>query len=188
MSDGLTFRQGEERDLPFVEDAFVSSYRTAHAAGLVPMPYWEEQARRNWRWVLARPGVEVIVACHPTEGQESRTDIYGFIVLERDVWIPTRLRRDGQWVEELAPAGCPVVHFVYCKAAYRRHGIGRLLFKAARVDLSGRFIASCKTGLSSQLEKKCAPFVVFNPLPARYAKRASEARPLEEEDHEAHSR
>lgn len=150
--------------MPFVMSAWADSYRLSHAAGMIPMPLYDKTYRESIKWVLARPGVQVVVACHP----ESTSDLYGFAAAESDVLIPRRAREGGRWMQRLEPAGMPMLLYVYIKQAYRRLGIGRGLLAAAGVDSEKPFLMACKTPAVTQ----CRLFErgVWSPLTVRYPK------------------
>jgi len=172
VKDVIDYRRSVDADRPLVVGFWIESYRTAHAAGLIPMHQYHDVYREAVTWVLERPGVETWVAFKP--GEEAGFDLYGWIAVERDVMVPKRVRRrvEGrmQWVEELVQAECPLVHYVFVKESFRRRGIGRGLFVAAGVDLRTRFLFTCKTALSSELEQRLAPEAAWRPLVARYPK------------------
>jgi GNAT superfamily N-acetyltransferase len=147
----LAYRQAEARDLPFIVDSWVESWRTAHAAGQIPMVFYHEDVEKYVRWFLQRPGVRIYVAHHPDVSSDTRADLYGFLVVEDDVEIPQRVRIRGRWEERLIPADCPIVLYVYVKSAYRRQGIARGLFDVASVDTSRRFLYAAKTPIVSKI-------------------------------------
>ena len=177
----LAYRLAEDRDMALVVDSWVDSYRTAHAAGMIPMPMYKESQRANVRWVLARPGVEVWVAYHPGESPESRADLYGWIAVERGYSVPRAIRQrvggELRWVEELRPCTDPLVHYVFVKESYREHGIAAGLFRAARVDRTKPFLFTCKTGVLNERLRRDGPTLLerhplarWSPLIARYPK------------------
>lgn len=134
--------------MPFIVDTFVDSYRTAHAAGLIPMDVWRPLMRDCWRRILSRPGVRVVVAYVP--GETSRqADLYGWIAVE-----------DGHQR--------PFVLYVYVKADYRREGIARRLFEAAGIDLARPFDYAAKTGAVTRLRSKFSAAAQWRPLQARF--------------------
>lgn len=172
MSDGaLAFRPAEERDMGLVLDSWVDSYRTSHAAGMIPMPLYRKTYLDAVRWVLKRPGVSVTVAYKP--GEDVGSDLYGWIAVEHGAMgvVSARKRVDGrmQWVEELEPINCPYVLYAYVRDPYRRMGVGRALFEAAGVNLAERFLYACKTGVVTQLQRQ-APLASWSPLIVRYPK------------------
>lgn len=163
----------------FVLDTWIDSYRTSHAAGLAPMDEYERTYRSWLTTIISRPA-RVLVAFSP--GAEQGADLCGWICYELDARAPARMmrsydemRRERLARENMVPVG-PLVHFVYVLQAYRNHRIARGLFGAAGIDLARPFVASCKTGTSSQIEhehkKSGKPIPVrFNPLPVRFPKR-----------------
>lgn len=166
--DSLAYRPAVATDLPFVIDSWVESYRTAHAAGPMPMPYYHEDMEKYVRWFLQRPGVRAYVAHHPGVSSDTRADLYGFIVVEDGIEVPTRIRIGRKWEERLLPADCPFVHYCYVKAHYRRNGIARGLFNVASVDTARHFLYGAKTPIVS----KSSLFAngTWAPLAARFPK------------------
>lgn len=145
----LAYRLAREHDRPFVVESWLSSYRTAHAAGLIAMDDWHDVMLRQVERVLARPGCETHVACHPGEDLPG-ADLYG--------WIATE--------PEPEPGLGPLVHYCYVKVAYRRMGIARGLLSAAGVDRQRPWVYTCKTGVVSSLPLGQGR---WRPLIARFA-------------------
>lgn len=143
----IRVRPGCQDDRVFVIDAWLQSYRTAHAAGLISMDTWSVVMWPQLERILDRPGVEIHVACE--DSAPPGADIYGFLVCDRTK----------------AP---PVVHYIYCKAPYRRCGIATGLCRATGLDLAAPFVYVCRTALVSRLRHKI-PRARFDPLCARVA-------------------
>lgn len=150
--------------MPFIVSAWCDSYRLSHAAGMVPMPMYEEHYREYVKWVLARSGVRLIVACHP----ESTSDLYGFASVEHDVMVPRQERSKGSWQRRVSPAGMPMLQYVYVKQAYRKLGIGTGLVMAAGLNPAEPFLFAAKT----PVVKDCPLFANgrWSPLTIRYPK------------------
>jgi len=105
--DLIAFRQPTEADLSFVYSSWLKSYRTSDASRrMVNDVYYGGHKR-----VIARllSTSLAIVAVNP----EDPDQIYGYIVYAE-------------------AAGVPVVHYVYVKQPYRRHGIASQLFALVR--------------------------------------------------------
>lgn len=164
---GLSYRRATKADFPFIIDSWVSSYKDAHAAGMIPSVIWAPVMNVAVEIVFARPDVEVWVAYVP--GEETGTDLYGWLCVERKVTVPKRQKVGGRW--ETVRVGAPdLVHYVYVKHAYRRSGICLGLFQAAGIDIGKPFLYTCKTGAFTKLVAKHAPFARWAPLIARYPK------------------
>lgn len=139
-------------DLDFVVATWSSSYKSAHAAGIIASEDWPTIMHATLRKLLARPGTRAIVA------YERPDFLYGFIA--GDVTGPY-----------------PVVHFVYVKEPYRstarrdgtrsgpRHARG--LFRALGVDPEGPFLYTCRTSVVTRLGHKIRN-ATFAPAAARY--------------------
>lgn len=149
----LAYRLARDHDRPLIVESWLSSYRTAHAAGLIAMDDWHAVMLPQIERVLARPDCATHVAYHPGEDLPG-ADLYGWIAAE-----PT-------------DAG-PLVHYCYVKVAYRRMGIASGLLAAAGVDRAQPWSYSCKTGVVSSL-----PLGVgrWRPLVARFAPGAQNGR------------
>lgn len=164
----LSYRLADFSDLPLIVDTWVESYRTAHAAGPIPMPYYHEDMEKYVRWFLERPGVRAYVAHNPEVSAETRANVFGWIAVEDDIEVPQRVRIGGRWEERLLPAECPFVHYLYVKSVYRRQGIATGLMNAAGVDAGRRFLYGAKT----PVVKKCRLFAngIWSPLAPRFPK------------------
>lgn len=168
-ADGLYFRAATPEDRPFIVDTWAESYKFAHAAGLIPMPHFQLVYRNALNWILDRPGTEVVMAVGPEDV------LIGWIGVDRKPQVQNRTRRRGpsgrvQWVEEIGPAGVPLVLFVYVKTPFREMGIGRQLFEAAGVTLEDRFLYASKLVDTADRVKKHAPLAQWAPLAARFPK------------------
>ena len=162
----ISCRPAVPEDRAFIVDSWVESYRHCHAAGLIPMPHYNGVYRAAVNWLLDRPGVAVTVAVDDDM-------ILGWVAVEADPVVPVRrrVRTDGrmQWTEQLESAGCPMVLYCFVKDAFRRHGIARALFAAAKVDLGARFLYASKTPAADRLKDKF-PHARWDPLAARFPK------------------
>lgn len=150
MSTVFKIRQATADDITFVMHSWVDSYRTAHAAGLIQMSDWAGVMLPQVAKVLARPGVEVLVAANP-QNAGTRADIFGWLCHERGH------RR-------------PLVHYVYVKDDFRGHGFARLLMRKAGVDPQKEFLHTCKTAVLSKLSSKI-PHARWAPLMARHERK-----------------
>jgi GNAT superfamily N-acetyltransferase len=140
----LAYRPADTEDHSFVVESWLSSYKTAHAAGLIAMASWREVMVPQIERVLAKPGVQVHVAYHPGE-QDRGADLYGWIAAE--------------------PGAEPLVHYVYVKQPYRRMGIARGLLGALGIDPASDLEYTCKTPIVSRLP---LPRARWQPLRARF--------------------
>lgn len=158
----LAFRPpASEDDWKFVVESMLESQRTSYSAGLVPIAQWFDVMRPVFRGLLERDGMRVLVAAEATD----MTFLYGWIAADPS---DQRLEeRDGsvRWWPAL-------VLYVFVKSYYRKHGIGRALFKAAGVDLAKPFLFAANTQAASRLSAK-APSARFNPLAVRFPKEAA---------------
>lgn len=168
----IGYRRATDDDRAFIEDSWIESYKTSHAAGLIAIEDWYAVMIGQIRRVLARPECSTIVAYHPGE-TDPRRGLFGWVCVEKDFEIPqrTRQRVDGRlkWVEYMVASDWPLVHYCYVKLAYRRMGIARGLFRAAAVDPKKEFFYTCKTGIITKLQASI-PWSKWNPMIARQAK------------------
>lgn len=147
----ILIRPAEPDDREFVLDGWVSSYRNAHAAGLILMTNYHDVQWAQCEEILVRPYVRTLVACD----SEEPCFCYGFLVYESD-------------------ASPPYVYYVYTKETFRRGakldlgaGVATELFRAAGIDPARTFAFACKTPIVTRLAAKI-PCARWNPLPARY--------------------
>ena len=168
----LAYRRAEDRDRPFILSSWSSSFADAHHAGPIPFPLYASIYRDQvLPWILARPGVDVWVAHDPDADQGS--DLYGWIAVERGVFLPVRERvREGgdvRWVERLKPTDQPLLLWIFVKQARRQLGIARGLFKAAEIDPTQPFLFALKGSSWSRL-RHLAPHATWSPMTVRFSK------------------
>lgn len=130
----IRYRLATPDDLHCAVENMTDSYRKSYYACWLPMdpPDWSEIMRPIVHEILARPGVEVIVAYDPAIPAESKADIYGWLAVRRQQ--PTTSR--GPRV--VAYPGKPVVIYVYVKANFRGLGVATGLFREAGIDPWGQ--------------------------------------------------
>lgn len=167
----LAHRTATKADRAFVVDSFISSYRTAHTAGLISMADWRQIMAVQIVGLLDRPGVDTIVAYRPGE-DPGTADIYGWIAVEArrehgDEGHPIYLDCPACHDLDIRPQE-PMVVYVYVKAPYRKLGIARGLLKAAGIEPGDPFDYAAKTAVVSKLRHKI-PAARWNPLRARFA-------------------
>lgn len=142
----LAYRRAAAGDETFVVYSWCASFRSSHTAGLIAMDDWRAVMEPQIRKVLSRPGGEVWVAYHPGE-TDHVADLYGWLAVERGHALP-------------------LVHYVYVKSPFRKHGIARGLFAAAGVDPAAPFFYTCKTYVVHEL-RHLIPAARWQPLIAR---------------------
>ena len=145
----LAYRPAEPPDIVFVVSSWLSSFRGAHAAGLINMADWPQVMTPQIQQVLNRPGCQTYVAYAPNE-RDHISDLYGWMACEPDNDVP-------------------LVHYVYIKRAYRKMGIARGLMATAGIDPYEPYAYTCKTATLNSLRQKM-PFARWSPLTARYDK------------------
>lgn len=101
-----TVRPGNAADRPLVFNSFLKSYRDAPEFASVPNSIYYRSFHAIIDALLASPTAGFIVACSPDDHDQ----IYGYAIGE--------LRDGGRTL---------VVHWVYTKHSFRRHGIGSAL-------------------------------------------------------------
>jgi GNAT superfamily N-acetyltransferase len=153
----IAYRPADIRDRPgnpdrrFITDAWLKSYKGAHAAGLIDAYDWYAVMLPQLDKIFARPGVVTLVAHNPEQPVDAYAGLYGFICGE----------------PESEPR---FVYYVAVKEPYRRMGIARGLFEALGVDPRSRFDYACKTAVltyPTNLSLKI-PLARWNSVGARY--------------------
>lgn len=139
------------RERRFVIDAWLKSFKGAHAAGLIDAYKWYEVMIPQLDLIWSRPGVRTMVAFNPESRPDDAAGLYGFLCAEPD-------------------SEPPMVYYVCVKEAYRRMGIARGLFKAIGVSPTQRFLYACKTPALSYPDNLAtkAPLAKWDPIGARY--------------------
>ncbi len=155
----IAFRPALVADRQFIISGWSTSFKTAHAAGMIATSDWAAVMHPQIEKVLNRPDCVTLVAYEPDE--DPGVDLYGFISGD-----PT--------------ARLPVVFYAYVKGPQRCSGIGRALFGAIGIDPAKPFVYTCHTPMASRLRSKI-PLAKANPLLARYPK--SETTPRIEYRH-----
>lgn len=162
-----------EGDLSMVVKTWADNFKRADAAGILPSrggpapaeySYDNVMSRTLWM-AFRRPGLTVWLAVLPDE--EPPLDVAGFMVSEIG---PNVGRRIGDRVV-VHFAEKALVHYVYVKNDYRRHGIARGLFAAAGIDPTRPFLYSCRTSMVAKLAGLGhLRHAEWNPAPIRHAK------------------
>lgn len=148
------YRDATPSDRVFVTATWSSSYKSAHAAGMIPSEDYPAVMHAAIGKLLARPGARAIVAYEPPDF------LYGFIAGDTS-------------------GATPVVWYVYVKGPYRserraggarsgpRHARG--LFRALGVDPARPFLYACSTPVVAELRQaNKIPRGKFVPATARY--------------------
>lgn len=160
----VKFRKATAADIdPFVVNGWLTSFRTAHAAGLVLMSAWRDVMWSTIERIIARPYVTTLVA-------DDDGTLYGFLTYEgpspRAAWRP-----DGGSSLD----GLPYVYYAYTKEFRRRgrrtFGVGIMagLLEAAGIDVTKPFGFACKTpSVVRLLDGGRIPGARWDPLRARY--------------------
>lgn len=154
----ITFRPasptGDDRE--FVVSTWSSSWKGSHYAGVICAEDWATIMRPQFAKHLDKSGTRTIIACE----DDDPNYFYGWIAGD-----PTERP--------------PVVHYVYVKQPYRRHGykngvrigdgIARQLFAALGVDPTKRFVYTCGSPTAVRMRDKI-PLARLNPNGLRYTK------------------
>jgi hypothetical protein len=160
----LVIRPMHATDRTFVVESWISSYRRSPHAGLISMGAWHEVMTATIDAILARPGVQVLVAAD-ADAAAGESDLFGWLA-----WMP---HEDG-----------PYVFFVYVKHAARydtasRTGprIATRLFQHARIDPRGRFSYACLTHVVGSLSAAGKiPRAKWRPLLGRFPEERTRGR------------
>lgn len=118
----IAYRPAEIDDAPFVVSTWARAFKHSRSAGMIADEDWPVVMHPQIQKVLARPGVQTVIAYENTDPNFR----YGWICGTPDT----------------AP---PVVFFTYVKEAYRRAGYARGLFAELGIDPAKRFTYTCWT-------------------------------------------
>jgi hypothetical protein len=155
-------RAAKASDSAFILDAWVESFRESHSAGVIPMPMYRRVYKEAIAWLLARDGMELLVACNPLDEDQ----VFGFLAHELGV-IDRATHRD-----------IPALHYLFVKQPFRRLGIARQLLAASAVNTAQPFYASFKTAVATELARSKRLAVKWNPLFARFPKKPATEKSL----------
>lgn len=140
------YRLATEADRHFAEETWLASFRSSNFAGpFAPLDRarWREQVLPEIRRILGGPQVEIHVAYNPEMPADTKSDIYGWLAIQRfsrDRLIKVELHASVRAYEGArtlaAPASVPRVLFVYVKDLYRGAPwhFARELFRRAGID------------------------------------------------------
>jgi hypothetical protein len=140
---GIAVRPSRDSDKPFIYDFWLDSFRLAHAAGPIPMRMYRHVYMQALDDLLARPGVEVLVACSPTDDDQ----VFGFLCFERRT--------------------IPVVHYAYVKQVFRRERVATVLMTAAGIPTGRPFVYTYKSPMAAKIAEHWTG-AMFDPLVARF--------------------
>ena len=153
----IRIRHMRPDDTAFVVDAWVETFRDSHAAGVVPMEFYQQDYRKYVAWILEQRRPAVLLA-YDADADVQGTDLLGFLVYEDSATFPA-----GRVTKTVGP----VVHYVYVKQFARGNGLARALFDAAKIDQRGEFHHTFK---GQHLLRDKIPRARWSPLIARYPK------------------
>jgi hypothetical protein len=173
MARGCTltveFRPARSDDRVFAISNWVASFRTAHAAGIIPMDSWHDVMWRVCERILDRPDVKTLVA-------EEDGVLYGFLTYEAPA---PRARWRTSAGSSVSLDALPYVYFAYTKEYRRRgraaFGLGIMsgLLATANISPAKQFGYACKTSSVIQLvDAGKIPWARWDPLRARYEREA----------------
>jgi hypothetical protein len=118
----LEIREAIETDVPFIVETWARHFYQSRASGVLSRDLFLGVHFQHFANTIAREDVTALVAFSPQA--EIGSEIYGYLVFER--YEP------------------PILHYTYITDVCRRHGVLRALLACADVDLSRRFIATCR--------------------------------------------
>lgn len=159
----IEYRTAQDDDRRFVEETFLDSWRTAHAAGITGMGETEYQCPKclesfgaDYRWlttpqirrILDRPECLVMMAAHPS-ATRGVADLYGWLAVENG--------HDR-----------PLIVYAYTKHKYRRMGIMRALLKAVGIDPQSPVYFAAKTGAAAKVTRSLFSDAQWKPLLVRF--------------------
>lgn len=137
-------------ELALVFDAWVKSFRKSPWAGTVRNDLWVTVQRATIKGILDRGAVVTVALAPIVPGVHEARRVMGYAVTE---------------------PGLEVLHWLYVKDDYRRHGVGRALLNHM-TDGWNRPRYTHRTRFSSLLPKKFR----WDPVPARVIEAAPESK------------
>lgn len=129
----------------FICNAWVESFRDAHAAGVIGDDRWRGVFWPEVERMMVRRDSVTLVGVD----QGTRDTYYGFVCAD-----PTDA----------------YLFYVYVKEAYRRLGYARALLSAVGLDVARPFRYACRTRTAPRLERVW-PLAQWDPVGVRYEKR-----------------
>ncbi len=164
----MTIRTATATDLDFIRNSWRDSYRMSHMAGPIPMNRYRAVYDDLIGQLLARDGVQVLVAYIADHAPPN--DAFGWLCIEHGASAPARVRENGRWTDGMSPLTQPLVHYVYVKQPFRRHHIARSLFVAAGVDVARHWVHTFSTAIVPKIRHTRDWGGVFDPRLARFPK------------------
>jgi hypothetical protein len=134
MLDEVATRPVKQEDIMDVVKWWTGSFKRSKWAGVVPNNEFPKVQGELIRQLLSR-GAKCTLAVN----KANPAQVLGFICTER-----TRLNE-------------PVVHFLFVKDYYRRHGISKLLLKVEDIPCDGSAFYTHKTAFSKYYKAKHVP-------------------------------
>ena len=130
----VAFRPATRDDVMDIVDWWVHSFKRSKWAGCTPNNKVKEVFGESIRQLLAR-GSKLLLAVNP----DNEAQVLGFICTEK-----TKLDE-------------PVVHYLFVKDYYRRHGISKQLLEAANIPTDGSAFFTHRTAFSKYYRGKHVP-------------------------------
>jgi hypothetical protein len=130
----VSTRPVTQGDIMDVVKWWIGSFKRSKWAGTIPNNKFSETQGEAIRQLIAR-GAKVTLAVN----SDNESQVLGFICTER-----TKLNE-------------PVVHYLFVKDYYRRHGISKLLLKVEDIPLDGSAFFTHKTPFSKHYRGKHVP-------------------------------
>lgn len=151
----VAYRPANAGDRNFIVSGWSTSFKSAHAAGMIAMEDWAAIMHPQIERVLDREDCTTLVAYETTESP-GLVDLHGFIAGRREpIWSP------------VAKRDLPMVFYVYVKGPYRCRGFATGLFKALGVNPRLPFVYTSKTSWCSLLATS-VPLGKWDPLLSRF--------------------
>lgn len=139
----IAYRPAEIDDAMFVVSTWSRGFKESRSAGMIADEDWPQVMHPQIQKVLARPGVQTVIAYENTDP----SFLYG-------------------WICGTPDTSPPVVFFCYVKEAYRRAGYARGLFAELGIDPTQRFRYTCWTPVIPKLQHEI-PLAKHDPGYAR---------------------
>ena len=134
------YRQSDE---DFVYSGWMRSFRDSHYAGIIPYSLYHPMMRETLGQLLGLPGCKTLIATTSLDDDQ----LAGFLAM--------------------VPGETPVVLYSYTKDAFRRHGVQRLLWTEAGINVHRPWLYVCRTRGASEVLRHVGGIGKHSPLTYR---------------------
>lgn len=134
----VKIRGYRDADESFIFKTWLDNYKGSPFARRIKPRVYYKAHHAVIEWILKKPTTKVFVACDPAYIDS----IYGFLVVDES-------------------EGIPIIHYVFVKAVFQGHGVARLLFETAEIDMTHAVFTHWTNAADSALDR--FPDLTYNP-------------------------